>query len=270
MTLWEWIPETFEDFLTECQHVVSHCLNLGHLILYRGQRERKWLLDSTFVRSLKHHVFGIESWHKIKFDDFRLSAQHQQFALNLFFLKFDFLAQPSQQLYDVAKEHGLDPWFEFMKRIQQYPEEDTSHLKGSFLVDWTQNVDIALYFANEFRRGEGALWICDATATGKTLQTITVEKILKKMNRMGKRNKSLGIPLIFHPKKQANQKRATNQEPVYVAQMDLRVDLSEVWDNFQQTSEQILVKLILPAATEEAFFRYLQDKKMTREFLFPD
>jgi hypothetical protein len=81
----------------------------------------------------------------------------------------------------LEETHGIDPWFEFMKRIQQYPEEDTSHLNGSFILDWTQNGDVGIYFANSSRQGEGALWIADVTATGKSLQLIRVQEILHKM-----------------------------------------------------------------------------------------
>jgi hypothetical protein len=160
-----------------------------------------------------------------------LSEEHQQVLLNLFFFKFDFVARPTQELQDLEEQHRIDPWFEFMKRLQQYPEEDSSHLKGSFILDWTKILDLAIYFANESREGEGALWIADVTATGKTLQKIKVSEILAKMANVGSRNAPLGIPLTFYPDKQLNQKRAKNQDPVYIAQMDLRADLSEVWDN---------------------------------------
>jgi hypothetical protein len=269
---WEWIPSTFDDFLGELEFVAAHCKELEHLVLYRGHRDRKWLLDSTFARSCKKNVFGIEPWEKIRFDDFRMSPNYQQIVLNLFFFKFDFVARPSDQLFELQEKHGIDPWFEFMKRLQQYPEEDPTHLKGTSIIDWTQNSDVAIYFANESRDGEGALWICDATATGKTLQVIKVAEILKKMEQSGRKDASLGIPLIFHPKKQLTQKRAANQQPVYVAQMDLRVDLSEVWDNLQEHKrpDAIFVKLVLPAGTYDDCFQYLIRKGITKEFLFPE
>lgn len=191
--------------------------------------------------------------------------------MNLFFFKFDFVARPSQELYNLQEKHGIDPWFEFMKHLQQYPEEDRCPLPGSFLIDWTQNQDVGIYFADESRDGEGALWICDATATGKTLhRDLTVEEILKQMEKLGRKNASMGVPLIFYPKKQLAQKRAANQDPVYIAQMDLRVDLSEVWDNLQKSGERILVKLVLPAGTNTECSDYLATKGVNREFLFPD
>jgi hypothetical protein len=268
---WEWIPTSFANFLEEVDHIQTHCKEMGErLVLFRGHRERKWLLDSTFARWAKQQAFGIEPWHKIGPDKFRLSTNHQQILLNLFFLKFDFLARPSDRLFELEEQCGIDPWFEFMKRIQQYPEEDHNHFKGSFVLDWTRNPDVAIYFANESREGEGALWILDATATGKTLQIIKVAEILKKMNVLGRKDESLGAPLLFYPKKQLAYKRAANQDPVYIAQMDLRVDLSEVWENLQTPDDRIFVKLVLPSGTNEECSRYLEEKGLNRDFIFPD
>ena len=247
-----------------------HCRQLDHLALYRGQRERKWLLDSTFARWCKQQVFGIDPWQKIGSDKFRLSKNHQQILLNLFFLKFDFLARPTDELCKLEDQHGIDPWFEFMKRIQQYPEEDHPHFKGSFILDWTRNVDVAIYFANGSRTGEGALWIIDVTATGKTLQVIKVAEILKKMDQLGRRDNSLGVPLVFYPKKQLTQKRAKNQDPVYLAQMDLRIDVSEVWGNLNESEERVFIKLVLPAGTSEECAQYLEERGLNQDFIFPD
>ena len=108
------------------------------------------------------------------------------------------------------------------------------------------------------------------TATGKTLQVIKVAEILKKMDELGRSDNSLGVPLLFYPKKQLAHKRAKNQDPVYIAQMDLRVDLSEVWANLDKPDERIFTKLILPAGTNEECLQYLEDRGMNREFLFPD
>jgi hypothetical protein len=215
-------------------------------------------------------VFGIEPWQTIGCDQFRLSTNHQQILLNLFFLKFDFLARPTDKLFELERQHGIDPWFEFLKRIQQYPEEDHNHFKGSFILDWTRNPDVAIYFANESRAHEGALWILDATATGKTLQLVKVAEILKKMDEFGRNDKSLGVPLLFYPKKQLAHNRAKNQDPVYIAQMDLRVDLSEVWANFENPDERIFIKLVLPAGTDGEFAQYLEDRGLNRDFIFPD
>src|SRR5947208_5799922 len=104
-------------------------------------------------------------------------------------------------------------------------------------------------FRKRIKTGEATLWIFDVTATGKTLQVIKVAEILKKMDQLGRKDNSLGVPLVFYPKKQLTQKRAKNQDPVYLAQMDLRIDLSEVWGNLKEPDERVFTKLVLPAGT---------------------
>lgn len=266
---WEWIPKNFDNFLQELNEIISRCKEMNHLLLFRGHRDRRWLLDSTFVRSYKTLIFGIQPWEKLR-ENFRLSTTLQQIVLNLFLFKFGGWTIPSDDLCAIAEREGVDPWFELMKRLQQFPEIDTLPVKGTFLIDWTQNPDVALHFANDLRQGDGVLWICDATATGKTLhRDITVGEILEKMKVGGSTDSSMGAPLIFHPRKQIGYKRASNQNPVYVAQMDLRVDLIEVWNNLQNERERILIKLVLPAETTEECQIYLKKNGIDRNLLFP-
>jgi hypothetical protein len=68
----------------------------------------------------------------------------------------------------------------------------------------------ARYFSNENRNGDGSVYTCDATATGKTLQNIPVGEILDKMNESGNAVNALGGPLMFHPSHQILNQRAKN------------------------------------------------------------
>ena len=159
-----------------------------------------------------------------------------------------------------------------MKRLQQYPEEDGFFLKGTNLLDWTQSADVALYFANENRAGEGAIYCCDATATGKTLQVIPVGEIISKMRDIGNAGVPLGAPLMFCPPRQIFNLRPKNQQVIYFAQMDLRYDLETIW-RLRETEledETIVFKLVLPAGNEAATNEYLADKGLNRAFIFPD
>ncbi len=192
--------------------------------------------------------------------------------LNLLLLKYGVIVRPTRELEELESNKGIDSWFELMKRYQQYPKEDLSYIKGSNLIDWTQSAYVALYFANEKRIGDGALWICDATATGKTLQTIFVGEILDKMDKHGNDGNALGIPLIFYPPKQINNLRANNQQAVYIAQMDLRHDLEYIWKLCEKDlrGERIIIKLVLPDNTQDDVKGYLKEKGITRSFIFPD
>lgn len=194
--------------------------------------------------------------------------------LNLFIFKFGILSLPSAELCELEKSLGIDPWFEFMKRVQQYPDEGQDGpfcLKETNIMDWTKSSDVALYFANCNRKGEGAVYICDATATGNTLQVDPFGFILEKMHQEGNAGKALGVPLMFHPKRQISNQRAKNQQAIYFAQMDLRVDLETIWREQEKglENETIVIKLVLPSGTESQVNDYLFSKEITTDLLYP-
>lgn len=264
-----WKPKDFGDVLEELSNLEAYSVSENQLLLYRGQRERRWLLDSTFVRSFKTTLFGIEPHLRLtkRITD---SAEFHPAILNLYLLKFGVLARPSEELEAKAKELSLDSWFEFMKRIQQYPEEDGFFLKGTNLLDWSLSFDVGLYFANSSRTGEGAIFVCNATATGNTLQKIPVGEILDRMAVVGK-TQALGPPLLFSPERQILNARPKNQQVVYVAQMDLRYDLEQIWRSCEEDyGRSILVKIILPQNSIEPIADYLASKGVNDDFIFPD
>ncbi len=200
------------------------------------------------------------------------SSELHYALLNLYLFKYGVQVVPSGELESARREHGIDPWFELMKRHQQYPKEDRPPLLGSNLMDWSQSSDVALYFANLHRCGDGAVFICDSYATGRTFQNIPVSEILEKMRETGNSGKALGCPLMFHPQVQIACDRADNQRAVYFAQMDLRYDLETQWRLREKelADETIVVELILPAGTEENVSSYLESRGITDSFLFPD
>ncbi len=267
----DWVPRSFDNFLSELDHIISACRKRGSLVVFRGHNRREWLLDSTFVRSCEAAVFGLPPMARLSIviSD---SIELHRVLLNLLLLKFGVLVRPSSELEALEEKNGIDSWFELMKRFQQFPEEDLSNLKGSHLLDWTQSPEIALYFANYRRSGEGAVYICDATATGKTLQIIPVGDILNKMDKDGNAGKPLGCPLLFYPQKQILCKRANNQHAVYFAQMDLRYDLEAQWRLREKEieDEKIFIKLVLPSGFEKEVEQYLLDRGITNSFIYPD
>lgn len=267
----EWMPNSCEGLLEELHHIKSFSGTDQSLLLYRGHRKRQWLLDSTFVRSFKKTLFELSPEQKLS----RRIVESEEFhpaILNLFLLKFGVLQRPSEELESVAQEYGVDAWFEYMKRIQQYPEEDGFFLKGTNLIDWTRSPDIALYFANEKRDSEGVLYICDATATGKTLQILHLGEILDRMSELGKARSLLGRPLLFSPPKQIKCQRAKNQQAIYFAQMDLRYDLEHMWKSQEarQANAAIIIKMVLPGNSQSQVAAYLASRGITTEFVYPD
>ncbi len=257
--------------MAELEHIIASCSGEDPLPLFRGHSDYKWLLDSTFARTCKRILFQLPP--DVKLSEYvKASVVYHRTLLNLLLLKFGTLVRPTQELDAAEVEHGIDAWFELLRRFQQFPEEDHPYLRGTFILDWTKSKDIALFFANQDRKGDGALWICDAAATGKTRPVKKVGEILDLMNKIGNSGEALGSPLIFYPEKQIRQERANNQDAVYIAQMDLRYDLSDIWraQEAERSDECIYVKLVLPSGTQDEVTKYLLNKGITESWIYPD
>ena len=272
---WEWVPSDFPSFLKELNHISSHCKEIDHLALYRGHRERDWILDSTFVRYVKEHILGIEPTSIVR-REYRHSISYQRLMGELFLFKFGTSTGPYKDLIDLAEIEKLDPWFEYMKRIQQYPKEDLGTLRGSFLIDWSQRPEVAIFFGNYKRinGSEGAVWVADISASGAVLhQDTQVSEILKLMEDSILNDKSNGIPLIFCPRRQIACERARNQDAIYIAQMDLRLDLAEIWKSLESKNDgthSVVLKLILPKGTGKEATDCLESKGINEAFIYPD
>ncbi|SFM86862.1 FRG domain-containing protein [Nitrosomonas communis] len=269
----EWVPTSFEGFLHELHHVTNTCQEQDSLVLFRGHRERKWLLESTFARSFKSILLQNSPEQKSLKQMVRFHGLHWV-AHDLLLKKYEKLVQPSTGLIAAENEHGIDAYFELMKRIQQYPDEpDHPHfLKGTNFLDWTLSLDVALYFANEEKNGDGAIFICDATAAGPTLQKLPLLEVLKKMREQLDAGQSRGGPLLFNPPKQILNHRAKNQQAVYFAQMNLLFDLNYIWKirENDQPGNKICIKLVLPAGSEAKASKYLEEKGVNHDYIYPD
>jgi hypothetical protein len=267
----EWLPDGFDACITELEHLASLAQKQNALLLYRGQANRAWRLDSTFVREVKRRVFQMDptdGFSKRLLDSGDLNAT----LTSLLLLKFGGLVQPSWELLRVEADHGVDAWFELMKRYQQYPGEDHPQFAGTNLLDWSLSLDVSLYFANDQRKGEGAVYVCNATATGKTLQTISVAEILERLRAQQHPGQGNGVPLLFCPNRQIAYNRAKNQQARYFAQMELRRDLAEQWRLQEAGSPDstILVKVVLPSGSTEACNAYLAGRGITAAYIYPD
>jgi hypothetical protein len=272
-----WTPRTFDDFLKELDHVVNSCE--GKCPLFRGHADSKWLLESSFVRTCKMLLFGIAP-HIRPSKEIRQSVEYNQAFFSLLLLKYDVLVKPSVELRNLERSDNIDALFELMKRFQQYPEEDKTTLKGTFFLDWSHQKDVGLFFAHfdsdehcaKSSQTDGALYICDKTATGKTLQNLKVQEIINKMRETLNENRAFGCPLLFYPEKQILCQRANNQDAIYWAQMDLRYDLEDIWKLQEKDTNKggyIFIKLILPYEYKNGCSKYLLNKNITHTYLFP-
>ncbi len=273
----EWFPASFDQFVLEADHIASALEGKGRVALFRGHANVEWFLDSTFLRYAINHLFEIPIHTELN-DEIRHSQLFHRAVASLVLLKFGPICRPSPQAFEAEKRDGIDPWYEWLKRIQQYPEEDMRILRGSFFIDFTMNLDVALYFSvfegrGDERRissGHGALWIYDPQST----QNFYDGKVIDILNLMQGDDFINGVktfPLIFHPPRQTPQKRAINQQPVYVAQMDYRYDLAELLNSYgNEKAERVFTKLILHKDFKKKAAYYLEERGITEAFVYPE
>ena len=275
--LHEWAPSSFDSFQLELDHLIKSCEGQDPAPLYRGQTNYEWAIDSTFVRNCIQDIFGLPKYSLLE-EAIRHSVAFHRTVAALFLLKFGTIWTPSRELLEMEKVDDIDPWFELVKNLQQYPEKD-HFVKGTFLLDWSHDQDIALYFAiyegsgqnRKISSGHGALWIYDAVATGNLLQIKKMGQILSLMSRESFFNGNGTFPLLFHPKRQTHQPRATNQAAIYIAQMDFRYDLADLWTIYErQNKRRVFVKFILHESLKADVVQYLEAKKITESVVYPE
>ena len=79
------------------------------------------------------------------------------------------------------------------------------------------------------------------------------------------------FPLIFHPTTQTIQSRSKNQDPIYIAQMDFRYDLADIWANYEyHHKKKVFIKLILPEDMKGKAAQYLESINVVDESVYPE
>jgi len=271
------VPTSFRNFLVELDHAAAACEGADPATFFRGQSNYEWPLDSSFVRFAIPRLFGLSAYQMLS-KSIRQSKEFHRTISSLLLLKFGTLSKPSDEAVNTEKSHNIDPWYEFLKNLQQYPEKD-SFIKGTFLIDWTGKRDIALYFATFDGRGSsreitnmhGAVWVLDAVATGKTWQTNKLGELLQLMASPEHFNAEKTFPLIYHPKNQTHQPRAVNQMPVYVAQMDYRYDLADLWAAYEnKKKKRLFITIIMTENLKSDSARYLEKNGLVEELVYPE
>ncbi len=144
----EWIPSSLDNLLKEIDNISTIGNRNDSLILYRGQTNNNWPLDSTFVRNSITALFGIKNYFDLP-PSIRYRVSFHRSIASLFLMKFDKIVKPSEEAFTKESSHGIDPYFELLKHVQQYPEKylEVPFIRGTNLIDWTNVLDIALYFA---------------------------------------------------------------------------------------------------------------------------
>lgn len=269
----EWVPTTFANVMREIEHLCRACDRPDPIALFRGHVQHDWILDCKLVREVLKIVYGGHPPYP------RPKSFHTKLTDTLL-AKFRHWCRPSPEALAKEVSHGIDPLYELMKRFQQYAHEDIAQPQGTFLVDWTVDRDVALYFSTydgkgdtcRLRNSAGALWFFDPIPTGKVLQTKKLDDILAMMREDNFRLKlQKTLPLIFHPTKQTRMLRAIAQKPVYVSQMDFCCDLADTWAGTEnEYGRCVFKKIILTESILADVVKHLNQKGIWEMSVYPD
>lgn len=272
----EWIPSSFSDFLLELGQIESSCEGEDPLCLFRGQADYRWLLDSTFVRNSFKFIFKITDLQNIS-NAGRNTVAFNRMMSSLLLFKFDVLCGPSKEALLREQQAGIDPWYEFLRDLQQYPDkyrECDDFIKGTFLLDLTYCKDISLYFTvfenwgqHCVTPGHGALWIFDAGASGKIHTTKKLGEIIAMMRTRDFSDGTMLMPHFIHPGTQTFHSKADKQKAVYILQGDYRCDIANAWVTYEEKyAKRVFIKLILKEEFKAEAAKYLVAKGLTNNF----
>ena len=274
-----WKPATLETLLNEINKISQIGEETDALILFRGQNKKEWPIDSTFLRNSIQTLFNIKDYTKLPSSIRHRPTFHRAIA-SLLLMKFDQIIKPSQEAYEKEDSHGIDPYFELLKNVQQYPEKynESPFIKGTNYIDWTYVSDIALYFATfqgvgerrKISSNDGALYVFNASSTGNIHQTIKMQKVFDNMTSYEFLNGEGALPLMLHPQKQTQQHRAHNQKPVYITQMNFSYALSEVWGQYEKDNNtKVSLKIVIGQKIKKELADYLNSKGISEKHVYP-
>jgi len=273
----QWIPSSFSNFFMELDHIVTACRNPFSMTLFRGHANHEWVPDSGFVRNFIKIAFEVYRHHLLSGDIRRSVAFHNAVA-SLLLTKFGQLHNPGIETRAGWPSPVADPWHELMVDLRRYPLKDAL-LPGNFLLEMTTSRDIGLYFATYEGMGsdryigslDGALCIYDPveTDTSLTRPATTVNDLLELLAVPDFLDGDRTFPLLFQPPGRTAADHDSQPAPVYLAQLDFRYNLAEIWAAYEeQHNQQVFVSLLLTENTKKGVANYLETSGITEEIAY--
>ena len=256
----------------------------GPKLMYRGQRNAAWEINSSFTRS-----FSEENLEKIRNPFTRLEKIPYGIVMNSF-LNYFLSMEPSEEVIQKLNGRGC-------RRFEVAPHHQQNFLKsrihgikelnppGSPIIDFTFNALIALFFANfeiDYKTEGSQPRLEEARSTDAAIYVVnyqafeiytTFPEILLSYKLSNIENSGFKKPCIISPLFQLNDEndmKPKRQEAFYVVHVDSRYSLDESLTIIEASlGKRMFSKIILRKELFKECKEFIFNRNCTLDYLFP-
>lgn len=275
------IPNNLEGLITAIQNAKKEH---GPKLMYRGQRNCKWEINSSFSRGFNDPTIAL-----MRHTDTRHSEKAYYLSIQSFMNYFSSI-KPTEELIRTLNGKGC-PYFEYARHHQQNYLKAKIHdieklkLPGAPLIDFTYDELAALFFANfeldytveglqpafkYARTTDAVVYIVnyEAFEIFENFRTIFQTYKLADIS-----NREFRQPCIIHPPGQINDfndMKPKRQKAIYVVHIDSRYSIDEFLMQYEQSiGKKMHTKIIIPKTLFEECRVFLFNRNYTLNQLFP-
>lgn len=275
------IPNSLSDLIDLIQAAKKEH---GPKLIYRGQRNCKWEINSSFSRGFNDETMAFmrnpDTCHSDK--AYFLSIQS--------FLNYFASINPTEELIRKLNGKGC-PYFEYAKHHQQNYLKSKIHnieklnIPGAPLVDFTYDELVALFFANfelDYTVEGTQPLIKDTRATDAAIYIIDYEaleiyenflNIIQNYRLADIKNRKFRKPCIIHPSGQINDfndMKPKRQKALYVVHIDSRYSIDEFLIQYERNvGKKMHTKIIISRELFDECKQFLFEQNYTLNQLFP-
>jgi hypothetical protein len=276
-------PSNFDDLIKAIQDAKK---KHGPKLMYRGQKNVEWEINSSFSRGFQKHK---DTWEFIRNPITRNEEKAYFIAIQSFMNYFSSI-KPTEELNEKVRGKGC-PYFEYARTHQQNFRKakiqgiQELNLPGTPLIDFTFDELIGLFFANfdinydtpglqpelkAPRNSDAALYVVDYQAFDMYDSFL---KIFLRYKLADIENRAFREPCIIHPSSQIddrNDMKPKRQQAFYVVHIDSRFSIDEFLCMREGIlRKQLYTKIIVPKALFEECREFLYNRNYTLDYLFP-
>jgi hypothetical protein len=274
-------PSNLEELIRAIQNAKKEH---GPKLMYRGQRNCKWKINSSFSRGFNDPTIA-----SMRHADTRHSEKAYYLSIQSFMNYFSSI-KPTEELIRTLNGQGC-PYFEYARHHQQNYLKAKIHdieklkLPGAPLIDFTYDELVALFFANFELDYTVEGWqpaFKYARTTDAVVYVVNYEAfeifenfraIFQTYKLADISNREFRQPCIIHPHGQINDfndMKPKRQKAIYVVHIDSRYSIDEFLMQYEQgIGKKMHTKIIIPKTLFQECRDFLFNQNYSLNQLFP-